>query len=317
MAAPRKTTAKSTTEVTASFELITPALAAQYLETNVGNQRKISVLAAGRYISSMKKGLWRVNGEAIKFDTNGALCDGQHRLTACINSDCSFETLVIRGLDPSVFDSLDTGKQRSAGDVLRTMGVKSYASVSSAVRVWAVMERLRDQDVYWEIKPNALGIDNHIIKEVYEAATRADGDNHWEMSAQTVIRDYLRFARLVGPATAVFVYHFLTHIDHERALTYIKGLDTGMAQLRDRSRNKFCPSALVKEKLVDIRLKSGTKKHYHRLLAHEKLAYIFEGWNYFVEDKCMNQLSKSVDGVLPVVENSPIIRSLDNFGRLI
>lgn len=313
----RKTTAKSSTEVSASFETITPELATEYLETNVENQRKLSALVAGRYIASMKKGLWRVNGEAIKFDTNGKLCDGQHRLTACASSGCTIESLVIRGLDPDVFDSLDTGKQRSAGDVLRMMGVKSYSSVSGAVRIWAAMVRLRDEDVFWETKPSALGIDNHIIRETYLEAARADGENHWELSGQATIRDYARFVKLVGPTTALFVYHLLTHINHEKALAYLRGLDTGMSQLRDRSRKKFCPTSLVKEKLVDIRLKSSAAKYYHRFLMHEKLFYIFEGWNYFIADECVNQLSKKAEGPLPLLENNPIIKNLDAFGRLI
>lgn len=317
MAPTKKTTAKSSTDVTAAFEVITPELAEQYLETNVGNQRKLSTLVASRYIKSMLQGLWRVNGEAVKFDSTGSLCDGQHRLTACINAQKSFETLVIRGLEPEVFDSLDTGKQRSAGDVLRMMGVKSYASVSGAVRIWAAITRLRETDVFWEIKPSMLGIDNHVIRETYMAAQQKDGENHWELSVHSVISDYTRFARLAGPTTATFVYHFLTHIDHDKALAYLSALETGMPHLRDRSRSKFCPSIQVKEKLVDIRLMSQTKKHYHRFLAHAKLFYILEGWNYFVQDECINQLSKKPDGPLPEVENSPIVRTLDGFSRLL
>lgn len=317
MAPPRKTTAKSSTDAAASFEVITPELASEYLHSNLDNQRTISQLVIERYVRSMREGLWRVNGEAIKFDINGKLCDGQHRLTSCIAADKSFETLVIRGLETEVFDSLDTGKQRSAGDVLRMMGVKSHFSISAAVRIWVAISRLDDKDVFWEIKPSLLGITNHSIRDHYLKASKKGGGNHWEQSGVIVLRDYTKFVKLVGPSTAIFAYMMLTHIDHDRALSFFKGLESGMPQLRDRSRNKYCPSALVKEALVDIKLGGATGKIYHRLVLHKKLAAIFEGWNYFVQDVCMNQLVKKVDGPLPMVENSPILKVMDNFGRLI
>lgn len=313
----RKTTAKSSTDVVASFEMITPELATEYLATNVGNQRNISTPALSRYTNSMEKGLWRVNGEAIKFDTNNMLCDGQHRLTACIKANIPFESLVIRGLDPKVFDSIDTGKVRSSGDILRMLGVRNYSSVSCAIRVWIALSRIKDEDIFWEYKPSQLGIDNHSVREAYLAGNKKGGGNHWEESGDSAIKDYRRFMKLTGPTAGLFAYHFLTNIDHAKALEYLRGLDTGMPQLRDRSRNKYCPTTLVKEKLVDIRLKTSSGKHYHRYLLHEKLFYIVEGWNYFARGECMNQLSKSADAPLPIVENSPIIKNLDSFGRLL
>jgi len=118
---------------TFKIETITPKLAAKYLEANKGN-RPLTRATARNYAEEIRLGQWLFNGEAIKFDSNGVLVDGQHRLLAVTLADRSIDTLVIRGLDPEAFKTLDTGRQRSMGDVLALRGILYPASMSSAYR---------------------------------------------------------------------------------------------------------------------------------------------------------------------------------------
>jgi len=87
------------------------------------------------YVSAMIEGEWLYNGEAIKFDRDGRLVDGQHRLEAVVKANKPIAFLVIRGLDPEVFKTIDTGKKRSAGDVLAIKGVKNPNAVGAAMRL--------------------------------------------------------------------------------------------------------------------------------------------------------------------------------------
>jgi len=86
-------------------EKITPEKAKEYLKKNVNNPRGTNSLNLGTVralADAMSAGLWELNGEAIEFDSNGFLKNGQHRLAAIIKSGKTIETVVIRGIDPSV-----------------------------------------------------------------------------------------------------------------------------------------------------------------------------------------------------------------------
>lgn len=116
-----------------SSETITPEVAAEMLRYNINN-RKLRPSKVARYGHEMANGTWRLTSEPIIFDWHGRLLNGQHRLHACIESGCSFETAVHRGVDPAAFDVIDTGMNRTLGDVLSQKGTKSAPSVAAAAK---------------------------------------------------------------------------------------------------------------------------------------------------------------------------------------
>lgn len=88
----------------------------------------------------MSRSEWELNGDSIRFSETGVLLDGQHRLAAIIKSGVSIETLVVTGLPDSVFDVIDVGARRSAGDVLDIRGYKNYNTVAAAAKMYFVWE---------------------------------------------------------------------------------------------------------------------------------------------------------------------------------
>jgi len=101
---------------------ISPTLAALMLEKNRNDNRNKRPSAYGRYADDMRSGRWKLTHQGIAFDRNGDLCDGQHRLTACVTSEKSFETLVFFGIGGNEeMASLDTGAIRSTTDASRYM----------------------------------------------------------------------------------------------------------------------------------------------------------------------------------------------------
>lgn len=111
---------------------ITPQLAAQLLEQNTGN-RKVSKANYNRVLEAMSKGEWELNGEAIKIARDGHILDGQHRLLAAAENDLTFQTLVVYGLPDQTQDTMDTGKSRTASDVLAINGYPSTNNLASIV----------------------------------------------------------------------------------------------------------------------------------------------------------------------------------------
>lgn len=112
---------KSKLNLTIETILITPEIATEWLAANIGN-RNISVPHLAKVVSGINSGEFDVVGDSIKYDWNGEIIDGQHRLTAIVKTGKSLELAVVRGYDPEAKSTLDLGKKRSAMDIARLQG---------------------------------------------------------------------------------------------------------------------------------------------------------------------------------------------------
>jgi len=119
--------------------LVTPQIAGQWLERNLHN-RPLSDTLVITYAVDMLDGRWQYNGDAIRFDTDGNLIDGQHRLKACAEAGVPFETDVIFGLAPEAIRTIDIGKARTAGHIAHLEGVQN-AAASCAVAALIVLHQ--------------------------------------------------------------------------------------------------------------------------------------------------------------------------------
>lgn len=117
---------------------LTPELARELLAGQAPNRNKKWV-KIDQFARNMKAGLWTFTGEAIKFDWNGRMIDGQNRCEAVIKSGVTIQVLVIRGLDPTVQGDMDQVTPRSSRDALKFAGYEDTKDVSAAIsahRAW-------------------------------------------------------------------------------------------------------------------------------------------------------------------------------------
>ena len=120
-----------------TVEKIDPVLAREYMKKNVNNPRgkkSLSRSVVKAYADDMTAGLWELNGEALVFDSDGFLKDGQHRLAAIIMSGKTIETAVIRGVDPNV-NVFDIGWKRTIYQMVNSDSQHEFecnSSISSA-----------------------------------------------------------------------------------------------------------------------------------------------------------------------------------------
>lgn len=138
-----------------ALETITPEVAKTYLAMNIAN-RNLNRATVARYRRDMLNGRWRVTGDPIRFDTNGKLFDGQHRLAACIEAQKPFTTLVVRQLEPETVNVIDSGRGRRAHDVLALHHYTNSYLLASAAR-WLIVMRQGiqvGQDVFSGLKPS-------------------------------------------------------------------------------------------------------------------------------------------------------------------
>ena len=122
---------------------ITPEMARYFLDRNIANNRYINQRRVDVYVKDMRDGNFKFNGESIKISKNGKLIDGQHRLHACVKAGVPFKSVVVEGLEETVFTTIDIGKKRSPGDALTHMGFSNANSTAAAIR-WV---RILNSDV--------------------------------------------------------------------------------------------------------------------------------------------------------------------------
>lgn len=123
-------------KVTAAVVTMEPKEAMRILEKQAAADLKNRFVSQNRvdtYAAQMKAVKWELNGEPIILDENEQLLDGQHRLWACVQSECSFQTLLVKGVDRKVFPTLDTGKARTGADVLSMAGHANVTNLSAAL----------------------------------------------------------------------------------------------------------------------------------------------------------------------------------------
>ena len=120
------------------IQTITPKKAREWLKRNVSN-RPLRESVVKRYATEMTEGRWKLNGESIKFNCNGDLIDGQHRLHAIDRANVTLDSYVLNGLPIDSFDTIDGGQPRNNGDRLARRGEKNYSTLASAARwVWII-----------------------------------------------------------------------------------------------------------------------------------------------------------------------------------
>jgi hypothetical protein len=115
-------------------KLVTPSWAKEILETRNNRNRPLNMNHVKDHIREIQTGKWMRNGEAIKFDWNGELGDGQHRLKAIEMTGISMKMLVVYNVDPEAFKTYDSGMNRKVADVFAIDDIPNYFAVSSIVR---------------------------------------------------------------------------------------------------------------------------------------------------------------------------------------
>jgi len=115
----------------ANYETVTPAQAAQWLKRNISN-RPLKPFYLETLIKAFRRGEWEDSADAITFDKNGNLTNGQHRLNMIVKVNQPVECLVARDLSPTAFKGIDVGLGRSNADILKISGYENCTALAQA-----------------------------------------------------------------------------------------------------------------------------------------------------------------------------------------
>lgn len=129
---------------------VTPELAREWLDNNEKNRplRGDKVKAHAR---DMRNGEWRMVGDPIRIDAKGNLADGQHRLSAVVESGVTVPFWILTGVDPEDRIVIDSGTMRRAGDQLVMDGRRHGVRLAAAYRLIRAIEIGRPYDNSFKI----------------------------------------------------------------------------------------------------------------------------------------------------------------------
>lgn len=184
---------------------VTPELASSWLSKNTHNRpiRQPVVLA---YARDMVDGNWLYNGDPIRFNDQGALMDGQHRLAAVVRSEVTVPMVVIRGLAAEVQDTVDSGVKRRFSDILALRGEANPLVLAAIVRLVHVHEHPE------HTSSSLRSLTNAQLSETLEA--------HREELEQATIAGVHYQAGPLPPSIVGFAWYLFSALDHQDATVF-------------------------------------------------------------------------------------------------
>lgn len=115
-----------------SIKIIGPAEAKAILQQGNKYNRPVSIKHVQKLATKMTNGNWMFNGVPLLM--NGEqLLDGQHRLNAIIMSGKTYSFVVVEGVDPFAFRTIDTPKKRDFATALYIDGEDHPKDLAHAV----------------------------------------------------------------------------------------------------------------------------------------------------------------------------------------
>lgn len=119
---------------------VSPEIAAEWLSHNTSN-RNLRESRVGVLVRDMRAGRWQMTAEPVKFNGDGTLLDGQHRLTAVVRSGCTVPMAVARNVPHESQRVMDSGARRTASDALALKGELNASLLAAAARLAIAYER--------------------------------------------------------------------------------------------------------------------------------------------------------------------------------
>lgn len=259
---------KEESKMDVKIELITPEVAKKYLEKNVTN-RKLNKELVTQYASSMRGSQWATSGDTIRFSVSDKLIDGQHRLSAIVNSGRSYKMVVVRGLPDEAFKTIDIGKKRSRADVLHMAGFVNTVALAGALRLYLLFKRSKFKNIYPSVFRGGYITNTDILNIAEETPDMAK-------AVTTVYSDYRYVGRLMGICPAICLFYIFSKRDPKLAIEYYNALNSGINLGEDSVIRS------VREKLINNLL--SPKK----LDVGNKISLVIRSWNFLrqgVRDK--------------------------------
>jgi hypothetical protein len=263
---------KSVGKETVRIQTVSPAMAKKWLEGNVDN-RKLRDSRVLHLSKILQLGEWDLTGDAIVFDDQGVLINGQHRLTAIVVTGISARLLILRGVPSKAQEVMDQGLSRNLADQLHRRGVP-YTNIISGALNWLYQMK------YIEETGNVHYADPSMRPSLRELLQLFDENLDLVEEAPTIGK--LVYYTKVRPGPTLGIKHRLYRIDREDTDLFFDKWQTG----ENLPHND--PVFRLREwSLSDAR----TRTTSGRAPAYRYVAYVFKAWNLWREGQFTQRLN--------------------------
>lgn len=250
---------------TAEYVFATPTMAAQWLTLNIDRNRNVKKSRIGGYVRDIQSGNWVLTGEAIKFDTDGRLIDGQNRCHAIVAAGRGAWVLVVRGISQEALVVLDSGSTRNTGDMLIITGLSERADAKDV----GAIARLYVAWKHGDVKHAASTIGGSAQMTKTELAEAVMSIPNIEFAARFA-RALYRYIRLPVSALGV-AFLELSEMDVDETAEFFN-------RIRDGIQTGPGDPFLTLSRRVASDLQAGASR---RILPGQALFYLFRTWNAY------------------------------------
>jgi hypothetical protein len=253
---------------------VTPATAKEWLARNTHN-RPIRDSKVADYARDMAAGNWALNGEAIKFGTDGVLLDGQHRLHAIVAAGTAVPMLVVAGLANDTQNTMDAGAKRTTGDALGLDGHKNAQLLAAVLkRAWL-----------WEQGDHKFAANYNPTTAECAALLR----DHPEIHRSVEIALHVRATFRAMPPSITGVGHYiLSNISQDDAVWFFARVGDGAVSEPGH------PVLALRTRVTNEAL-SGTPVH-----SYQRLAYLIRAWNAVREGRTLTRILQGPKDPMPM-----------------
>jgi hypothetical protein len=257
----------------ASIVDVTPEIAREWWKRRRSMNRTMKNRNISQYGRDQLAGNWRLNNDAICFDTDGFLQNGHHRLRACIDKQTTFRTFVHWNVPVDSFITMDVHGKRTMADTLILSGESATkAKILGPGLIW-----------YWRfLNQSMLAHDSAISydeqKQVYEA-------HKAQLDAAAEFVAGLKIQTVIAPPLAFFGAAVLRQQDSAKAEIFFTQLATGAT-----GSDPDAPILLFRNAL----LKSRQSRQF-RLSQIQMVVLMFRVWEIFIANKPAKLLKAPTD----------------------
>ena len=253
------------------IENVTPQLASAYLSQNTNN-RPLNKSRVQAYANAMMRGEWQFNGDPVRFDEDGCLIDGQHRLSAIVQSSIPMKMLVIRNLPQSTFKTIDVGAKRSPSDLAALAGVKNSTNATAGARLYLTW--LATGTIYATVDKSPTS------SQILDFVT----SNSILDRATTYVCGSRFHKKFLSPSVSCFLYLAFSTIDEEKAIEF-------MNEIREPTSVDWQnPAFLLRERITQSSLGKT------RLRKNEMVALVMKAWRHWIKGEKVKQLKVLTSG---------------------
>jgi len=258
-----------TTKIKVTVEMVTPTIAKMWLQmmpTNRSeNQYNFEAIK-----SAMNRDKFVQTGESIKFNIDNELIDGQHRLRGIVTTNKAQELVIVRGLSREAFKYIDTGKTRTASDVLSIEGIE-YSSRIAAMAKFIINFKSGRFFVAASQNYKKTRINNSDIS--------AFVSNNLEKLRESMEYGYNKHNKVISSSILSAMHFILEEKNSEAADDFCYKIAKGH-DLADTS-----PIFQLRQRLI------SDQRHKYKIRSLEKLALLCKAWNLYRSGKRVKNLT--------------------------